>query len=282
MSNTKSNLYVYRDGALTIGGDHSSAQLEHVICMDIHPNGTLMVAGFEFSFKILGILQCGLSVLHTEPISRICQLKYTPFGDLLILVSKSEVRIYRTYSLRVAMVCELNTKNCEYVRVEVDKHGTEAVAVDSSNCMHFIDLLHLRKRRTHRFEPSTTFLSYDFTYDMVILTDAENNIKVVRSLNALETSTAYIDLSRATSLALCHELGVLFIGTDSGAVRSHLWPFVTPSEFINNYTETKLFSSAVTKMKLSMDRSLLYVCSADGNLCILAVKYYEDGILLCD
>lgn len=65
-------------------------------------------------------------------------------------------------------------------------------------------------------------------------------------------------------------------------MRSHLWPFVTPSEFISNYTEIKLFGSAVTKMKLSMDRALLYVSSADGNLCVLRVKYFEEGVMLCE
>lgn len=180
----KSNLYVYRDGNLSIG-EGLNTQIEGMGCMDLHPNGLFMVGGFEFSFKIICLLQNGVSVLHTEPISKVCQIKFTPFGDLFLIVSKSELRVYRFCSLSIVLVCELSTKNCEFTRVDIDTKGTEAVAVDSSNCMHFIDLLQLRKRRAYRFEPNTSYLGYDFVYDMVILTDVHNNIKVVRSLNAL-------------------------------------------------------------------------------------------------
>lgn len=95
-----------------------------MICMDIHPTGMFMIAGFEFSFRVLGVLQYGVSVMHTEPISKIVQIMFTPFGEMFIVLSKSELRVYRFYNLKVAFVCELNAKNCEFTKFEIDTKGT--------------------------------------------------------------------------------------------------------------------------------------------------------------
>ena len=58
----------------------------------------------------------------------------------------------------------------------------------------------------------------------------------------------------------------LYAGTDTGCIRAYKLPLS------GEHQETRCFSSAVTRLRLSHDESLLYATSAAGDLFVFEVK----------
>lgn len=67
---------------------------------------------------------------------------------------------------------------------------------------------------------------------------------------------------------MCGHVGgkTLYAGTDTGCIRAYKLPLS------GEHQEVRCFSSAVTRLRLSNDDSLLYATSAAGDLFVFDVK----------
>ncbi len=70
-----------------------------------------------------------------------------------------------------------------------------------------------------------------------------------------------------TQLALAPNTKVMFAGTDTGAVRCYKWPLS------GEFTELKLHTGPVSRLRLSGDESLLFTAGEDGAVCVLDVRW---------
>jgi WD40 repeat protein len=77
-----------------------------------------------------------------------------------------------------------------------------------------------------------------------------------------------------TQLALAPNSKVMFAGTDTGAVRCYKWPLS------GEFTELKLHTGPISRMRLSGDESLLFTAGEDGAVCVLDVRWVARQLAL--
>ena len=70
-----------------------------------------------------------------------------------------------------------------------------------------------------------------------------------------------------TQLLLAPASKVMFAATEAGTVRCYKWPLT------GEFTELKVHSGPVTRLRLSGDESLLFSCGEDGAVCVLDVRW---------
>ena len=72
------------------------------------------------------------------------------------------------------------------------------------------------------------------------------------------------------------------MGTSTGKIRAHQWPFTDSMKFTKQFTELHLHNAAITELKMSPDFTLLISGAEDGSIFISRINAVSEGIPVND
>jgi hypothetical protein len=72
------------------------------------------------------------------------------------------------------------------------------------------------------------------------------------------------------------------MGTSLGKIRAYQWPFTDMMRFSKSFTEIQLHDSAIVKLKIVNDFSLLISGGEDGSVFMSKINAVSDGIAITD
>lgn len=110
----------------------------------------------------------------------------------------------------------------------------------------------------------------------------ESITKFYRERGAQEFAVMWTYPYNITKLLIVNEVGTIFMGTSTGKIRAHQWPFTDSMKFTKQYTELHLHGSAVTELKVTPDYTLLISGAEDGSVFISRISAVSEGIPVND
>lgn len=128
----------------------------------------------------------------------------------------------------------------------------------------------------------TIFSAYDSVFDVLAVSYTDKYTKFYRERGSQEFGVLWTYPFDVTKILIVNELGTIFMGTSMGKIRAYQWPFTDMLRFSKSFTEIQLHSSAVTRLTIIHDFSLLISGAEDGSIFISKINAYSDGIAISD
>lgn len=162
----------------------------------------------------------------------------------------------------------MSHSSSHFLTFRVNQVQGHAVFLETTGKVFVYDLTQrVRLRELNIKIDSGAIFEYDWILGTALWTDGQQTLVV-------EPQKQYHLAERITSLKLCQELGVLFVGDCTGALTALSWPSTLQLRSVT------LFPEALTHLALSADRCRVFACSSRGNLATLSVAYACSSVVL--
>lgn len=124
--------------------------------------------------------------------------------------------------------------------------------------------------------------AYDSIFDIMAISYPESITKFYRERGTQEFAVMWTYPYNITKLLIVNEVGTIFMGTSSGKIRAHQWPFTDSMKFSKYFTEIQLHGAPITQLKVTPDYSLLISGAEDGSVFISRINAISEGIPVND
>jgi hypothetical protein len=100
----------------------------------------------------------------------------------------------------------------------------------------------------------------------------ESITKFYRERGAQEFAVMWTYPYNITKLLIVNEVGTIFMGTSTGKIRAHQWPFTDSMKFQKQFTEIHLHATAITELRATPDFNFLISGAEDGSIFISRIS----------
>ena len=124
--------------------------------------------------------------------------------------------------------------------------------------------------------------AFDSIFDIMAVSYPESITKFYRERGAQEFAVMWTYPYNITKILIVNEVGTIFMGTSTGKIRAHQWPFTDSMKFTKQFTELHLHNTAITELKVTPDFNFLISGAEDGSVFISRINAVSEGIPVND
>ncbi|KAK9915002.1 hypothetical protein WJX75_003504 [Coccomyxa subellipsoidea] len=241
--------------------------MEEPFSVALHPGGYSVLVGFPDKLRLFTILMDNLKLMRELPVKICTDCRFSNGGHMFAAASGNNIFIYTTYTCD--LIGTLRGHNGKVRSLFWSMNDALLTTAGSDGAVYQWKLKNFKRAKENVLK-GCMYNCAVATADSQRLyaTSSDRKIKELEEIAGTGMQiTRELDTDcMLVQLVLPPGGKTLYAGTDTGCIRAYKLPLS------GEHQEVRCFSSAVTRLRLSNDDSLLYATSAAGDLFVFDVK----------
>jgi len=232
------------------------------ISVSFHPSGFHLLVGFSDKLRLMNILMSDIKTSREFPIKACGECRFSNGGHLFAAVNSGLIQIYNTWTSEQVCVFRGHTGVVKSLHWSLDDTAIVSAGLDGAV---YERRLHTTSRSQEYVQKGCKFTSAVGSEEGKIYAVGDDGVlKEIQERSLTKTIDARVVL---TQLALSNPPErMLFAGTAHGVIRAMNFPLDM------NVKDFMCHSKAVTRLRVSVDDSLLFSVALDGCLAIFNIE----------